>query len=260
MNRPCTPVLVAFLLVHAFAFDAASQEFSKEGAVACIDCHDTAKVMGIVDTAHANFADPRTPAAQRQCQSCHGPSATHMKFPMQVANVHFGANSATPPAGQNKMCVACHGTREQEEAWQASAHGYEKVVCSTCHSLHDPERIVPADATLNRVCAECHSDLMGTASPSDFSHAVGRELGGRGQLTCTSCHNPHGPLESGRCLDCHAQTPEVLAQQSEKARRYHEVAAQRGTDCMRCHKGIAHPIKPLVLENGVKVMQRFQAE
>jgi len=131
------------------------------------------------------------------------------------------------------------------------------VVCSVCHSVHDPDRIVPTNATLNRVCAECHNDLIEAAGASEFSHAVGRQLGGRGELTCAGCHNPHGPLESGRCLDCHAQTPEVLAKQTPKARRYHETAAERGTECMRCHKGLAHPIKPLVLENGVRVMQRL---
>ena len=247
MTQPCTQasafLLMLSLLLSPSVFSA--QEYSEEGAAACVDCHDTPKVMGIVDTVHASLANPRTPAAQKQCQSCHGPSANHMRFPMQVANVHFGSQSGAKPEVQNKMCIACHGTMEEKEAWHASAHGHEKVVCSSCHSMHDPSRVVPGKASLSAGCLECHGDLMEGVEISAFSHAVGQSIGGQGEVTCAARQNPHGPLESSRCLDCHSQAPEVLAQQSEKARRYHEVGAARGTECMRCHKGIAHPIPPL---------------
>ena len=149
------------------------------------------------------------------------------------------------------MCLDCHGTGPQKAAWRASAHGYENVVCSACHGMHQPDKIVPTQVTLSTGCQECHKDLFGSAATTDFSHAVGERIGDDGTLTCAGCHNPHGPLHSDRCLDCHPQTPELQAQQSAKARRYHEVAARRGTECMRCHKGIAHPIEALMrLEAG----------
>jgi hypothetical protein len=72
---------------------------------------------------------------------------------------------------------------------------------------------------------------------------VGKSIGDKGQVTCTGCHNPHGPLNSGRCIDCHPQSAETLSKESEKARRFHTVAAERGTECIRCHKALAHPIK-----------------
>ncbi len=234
--------LPALLLISG---PTSAQQYSSEGGVACVDCHDTPTVMGIVETAHADFDNPRTPAAQKQCQSCHGPSAEHMQFPMQVSNVHFGRGAETSAQEQNEQCMNCHGTMEQKESWRASAHGYDDVVCSTCHSVHDPKRIVPARAKVSGGCLECHAGVMAGAEQTDFSHTVGRSIGGQDELSCSGCHNPHSPLDSSRCLDCHAQTPEVLAQQSEKARRYHEVAISRGTDCMRCHKGLAHPITPL---------------
>lgn len=248
MTRRLWRVLVAIPFV--LAQNARAQEYSEEGAVACVDCHNTPAVMAIADTAHANFDNPRTPATQKQCQSCHGPSANHMKFPMQVANVHFGRKAETQPTTQNQMCIACHGTMEQKAAWQLSAHGHEDVVCSSCHSVHDPAKVVPRRASVSGGCIECHAALMEGADATLFSHAVGRSLGDQGELTCSGCHNPHGPLESSRCLDCHSQAPEVLAKQSEKARRYHEVAVAQSTECMRCHKGIAHPITPL---EGAKV-------
>ena len=155
--------------------------FSEEGAKACIDCHETAKVMGILETAHAKASDSRTPAAQKECQSCHGPSATHMQFPMQVSNMNFGKASKTAPEMQNRMCLECHEDGDRE-AWHASAHGFDELVCSTCHSIHDPDRIIPERATVTSGCSTeaCHGDLMGSSEPADFSHALGENLDGQG--------------------------------------------------------------------------------
>jgi hypothetical protein len=237
------------LALGLFAAPVLSQpEYSEEKAVACLDCHGTPEVLAIVDTVHANFDDPRTPAAQRQCQSCHGPSKVHMQFPMQVENVHFGKGSATDPKAQNQTCLACH--ENGESGWNASAHGFENVLCSACHNMHNPEKVVPARAKVSEGCgaAGCHEDLVLGSKASDLSHATGAVLGDKGGIVCSDCHDPHGPLSSGRCGDCHHQTAPVLALQKEKARRFHEVARERGTECMRCHRGISHPLPDDLLE------------
>jgi len=221
-------------------------EYSEEGYVACVQCHGDERVLGIAETAHGDLDDPDSPAAQKQCQSCHGPSAIHMQFPMQVENVHFGAKSATSKREQNRMCLECHEANGRS-AWSASAHGYEDVLCNRCHSIHDPDRIVPRSAAVETTCTgSCHLDLMNGSPPTDFSHRVGDPLEDGGTMTCASCHDPHAPLGSQRCDDCHDQSAETLALQSEKARRYHKVAVKEDTECIRCHKGIAHPIPPLL--------------
>jgi len=242
--------LVIALLGVAGIASAASKDYSDGGAKVCGDCHGDAKVQSIMKTAHGKAEDPKTPAAQKECQSCHGPSAMHTQFPMQVENLHFGKVSRAKPEEQNQACLACHADGARQN-WKVSAHGFEKVLCSTCHSIHDPARIVPTEATVSEGCsaAGCHDGLRASAAPVHFTHAVDRQIGENGQMTCAGCHNPHGPLSSDRCVDCHAQTPDVLARQSEKARRYHAVAAERGTECIRCHKALAHPIKPLALQD-----------
>lgn len=238
---------VAVLACVAPALALAQPEYANEGARSCLGCHASPSVMGIVNTAHAKRTDPNTPAAQKACESCHGGSAVHMQFPMQVENLHFGKKSKTEAKVQNEVCIACHS--KGAEDWHGSAHGFENVICSTCHGIHDPAKIVPAKETVSSGCSVsgCHSTLMGDSSQDDFSHAVGKDIGTKGQVTCAGCHDPHGPLRSGRCEDCHPEA-EVRSKESEKARRYHEVAAQQETECMRCHKALSHPIKPLQLK------------
>ena len=231
--------------------------FSSEGAVACLECHETPQVLGILETAHANLDDPDTPAAQHQCQSCHGPSKVHMQFPMQVENLHFGKTSKAQPQEQNRACLECHESGKARR-WEASAHGFEKLVCSTCHNIHSPDNVVLSTEKVVETCTSggCHENVMPAAGPSDFSHRIGQDLGGKGVLVCSDCHDPHGPLSSGRCGDCHEQGPESLAKQSEKAQRYHAVATARGTECMRCHRGIAHPLSDDVLEASRREQER----
>jgi nitrate/TMAO reductase-like tetraheme cytochrome c subunit len=254
--KPSVPELLsaaaaALVLVGAVALPGpafaeaeakAEKGYSPEGAKACLDCHETPEIMGIMETPHFEGTNEDAPAAQRQCQSCHGPSARHMMFPMQVENVHFGKGSHAAPALQNQACLQCHESGEREQ-WNVSAHGFEEVLCSNCHSVHDPKALIPQEQTRIAGCTEsCHDDLMAGADPASFSHRVGAELADEGTLTCAGCHNPHGPLESSRCVECHEQTPEAMAKESEKARRFHETAKKRGTGCIRCHKDIAHPI------------------
>jgi nitrate/TMAO reductase-like tetraheme cytochrome c subunit len=260
MIRRRTWLAAILLVVFAAGTASARSEYSEEGAKACIDCHGNDHVMGIMETAHANAEDPDTPMAQKECQSCHGPSATHMQFPMQVSNLHFGKQSKAEPKVQNQACLECHANGERAD-WKVSAHGFEDIVCSTCHSIHVPEKIVLKKAEVASGCSVdgCHNTLMGDSTAADFTHAVGQKLGDDGELTCTGCHNPHGPLSSGRCADCHEQSAEILSKQSEKARRFHEVATRKGTECMRCHKGIAHPIPPLALKLQQEAMEQLIA-
>lgn len=237
--------LAALLAASQLALAADDVGFDAEGAQQCLDCHENSGILGITKTKHADFENADSPAAQKQCQSCHGPSERHMQFPMQVENVHFGKASSAAPRVQNQQCLECHESGERQN-WKASAHGFEDIVCSTCHSIHQPDRIVPTEATMASTCnGTCHQDLMKDAEPGAFTHPVGMELEDGSHVTCATCHNPHGKLDSTRCLECHEQTRDVLAKQSEKAQRFHETAEAKGTECIRCHKGLAHPIGPL---------------
>ena len=68
---------------------AVEPAYAEGGEKACLKCHDQteeAPVLAILKTPHAAKADSRSPLAdERACQTCHGPSAAHMKEPEEGA-------------------------------------------------------------------------------------------------------------------------------------------------------------------------------
>ena len=79
--------------------------------------------------------------------------------------------------------------------------------CVQCHDPHGQDIMKPkaglAMSRLNETCAQCHREQT---KPAIFEHPALRE-------GCTSCHNPHGSInskllavrDSNLCLRCHAQ-------------------------------------------------------
>jgi predicted CXXCH cytochrome family protein len=202
---------------------------------ACLECHESDKIIGILETPHANFDDPDTPAAQHQCESCHGPSQTHMRYPMQVGNIVFTKHGKTPISARNKACLACHHAGARKH-WDEGPHG-KKLACNSCHVIHkakDP-MLVRADQAKN--CGACHPKIIETA-PTATSHP----LTGKNPFHCTECHNPHGPVTLTACNECHLHDAATLAKQPEKARDYHERALAQQIECTACHKGFVHAL------------------
>jgi len=234
-NRSCIPIRLVCLLwaVLAAALASAQQPYSGDGAVACLECHESDTVMGILDTPHADFDDPRTPASREQCESCHGPSATHMEFPMQVGNIVFTKHGKTSIAQRNQTCLECHNTGEQAH-WDEGAHGKE-IACASCHVMHKPSDPSLVKAGQAQRCGKCHDDILEKA-PAPAPHP----LTGADAISCTECHNPHGPTTLTSCNGCHRQDSTALARQSPKARGYHERAVSQKIDCTACHKGFVH--------------------
>lgn len=113
---------------------------------------------------------------------------------LSVMCAHFvgTAVGATPeltsdPELTQSDCVKCHEREPAEVLANGAAHGTE-LSCQDCHDGHPPRvaDIIPQ-------CGDCHSGE---------EHYEIKE--------CTSCHNPHAPLEvrlegelKAVCLTCH---------------------------------------------------------
>jgi nitrate/TMAO reductase-like tetraheme cytochrome c subunit len=215
-------------------------EFTKGGAETCLECHNEAEVMGILQTPHAVTSDPRSPAAQRECESCHGASSAHAHAPTRSTPMRYGSDSNAPEERRNAACLHCHDDDTTE--WTAAPHASlsenrDPLSCARCHSLHRPDD--PALSAWGRVgqCLECHPGVLGR-SLDDSVHRT--DPSGRGELSCTSCHDPHAREINARCLVCHPQDAEGLAAQTKRARTFHRSALRRDRSCTKCHEQVGH--------------------
>ena len=200
-------------------------EYSETGADTCLMCHTADDFF---KTKHAQRADPRTPLAGAQCETCHGPGGKHAKGMAEgkpEPMLNFGAKSKHSAAVQNKPCLSCH-ERDARVAWKGSEHEVGDVACASCHKVHTTRNPVfmkeQAEVcytchnphgtgtsgrllnkqTLNQTCYSCHAEKRG---PLLWEHAPVSE-------DCTACHSPHGSVHTALlkkpapllCQQCHS--------------------------------------------------------
>ena len=232
-----------------------SHAFADGGVETCLRCHDTRNIEAVFETPHMKEGSSLdSPAAREQCESCHGPSARHVRFPLHVGNIRFTRrDDTTTKAARNRACLECH-LGDDRAHWDASPHGFDDISCVDCHVVHAVSDPILAKATQTKRCAEgCHLEILEkqpVATPHPFE--------GEEAVLCTACHDPHGPFDQTACLDCHPWQPKDLAAQSPKARGYHERAISQEIACTECHQGFVHPLPPEI--RGAKAGTRSHAD
>jgi predicted CXXCH cytochrome family protein len=149
------------------------------GADICVACHET-QPRTYVGTPHARATDPRSPAGQRGCESCHGPGGHHITDPTEIPVPVSFAN--TPPDEVNATCTTCHD-RGEHALWNGSSHEARDLSCTSCHSAHgfqSPGAQLKADSQM-ATCASCHRDKVAKFDRS-------------GRVTChSSIHGSNHP-------------------------------------------------------------------
>jgi DmsE family decaheme c-type cytochrome len=209
-------------------------KLSKDGANTCVSCHDAENeypVFPIFKTKHAVATDPRTPMANEQCESCHGPGGKHTKAKKNDKRggsiINFGKNVWTPVKDQNEKCLACHQTHQRIQ-WKGSTHAFNDVACASCHKIHTAKDAVLDRQEQPKVCIACHINQQ--AKFFQVSHHPVRE----GQMACSECHDVHGEDGTGlkvkatareKCASCHA----------EKRGPFLWEHAPAAEDCSLCH-------------------------
>ena len=232
-----------------------ASSYTEKGADTCLKCHDEDSefpVLSIFKTKHAQQGDKRTPFAKLQCETCHGPGASHAQKvrpgEKQAPIRGFGAKSklsanglnSVPPEEQNKVCLDCHQGNARM-GWTASQHEGSKLACASCHKVHVSHDPVLTKTTQPDVCYACHKKQRAEfLRPS--THPVRA-----GQMTCSDCHNPHGsgtgkllakPTVNQTCYTCHA----------EKRGPYLWEHAPVAEDCTNCHKPHGSVYQPLLVK------------
>ena len=223
----------------------------------CVGCHDS-EGASIHKTAHGQAQNPRSPVADKGCESCHGPGQAHVD---DDAKGHIRKFAQMKPAEMNETCLTCHN-RGAHAGWEGSGHERRNLSCSTCHSVHSPkspERQL-VKATETQTCAACHR-LQVTKTERAVAHMPVRE----GKMSCSSCHNPHGSISNVKnlktgssvaelCTSCHTEMRGPMlfehAPVRENCATCHDphgssndrmLVVRQPMLCQRCHAAFKHP-------------------
>lgn len=234
------------------AFHATARSSGADPSALCKECHGThdivsPKVPGS-KLAASNIAEfcGTCHATQREIfmASVHGQALkanvenapTCMKcHSVLMSSKSAGTDTAGIKIAQEKMCLACHGTKDAANGVTAQyVMGYEQSVhaqglrkgngnaatCINCHGSHgikkggDPNSPV-AKTHIQNACAQCHKNIAGTYSASIHGTALAK--GNMSAPACTDCHGEHkilGPKDANSpvsklhvsaevCTPCH---------------------------------------------------------
>ncbi|MEI6243907.1 MAG: DmsE family decaheme c-type cytochrome, partial [Acidobacteriota bacterium] len=176
------------------------------GEETCATCHEDKKA-GYTNSLHGKAADPKSPAALKACETCHGPGSLHAADPEKSKTTRKFTGLKADES--NAVCTTCH-TSGEHALWAGSKHEARGVACTACHSVHNAkgEKQLKAESQA-KVCATCHQQIVNKLNR--FDHMPVRE----NKMQCSSCHNTHGSANvkmlkagttvDGACTSCHAE-------------------------------------------------------
>jgi predicted CXXCH cytochrome family protein len=166
---------------------------------ACYVCH---KRMGNQKFVHG-------PVSTYSCVLCH-PLTSIPKY-------------STTKKGAN-LCFECHKEKQKEFKTFKFLHGPVAAgMCEICHDHHSSENPEQLHQSVSKLCLSCH-EMAGKgihvlALSDGSSHPIADKADpserGRGrELSCISCHNPHGgmaryyyitgnDIKMELCQECH---------------------------------------------------------
>ncbi len=182
-----------------------AQEGGYVGSETCAECHD--EVAEAFATSAHGRADLQGWGSGESCEGCHGPGAAHAEEgDAELIRVF----SQQYPASTDDACLGCHNGPELAY-WDGSTHQTAETTCISCHSVHQPWTEDRALINRNKTesCLDCHADMRKTL------HQRSNHPLKDGQMSCDSCHSPHGSAIGGavdaisvndKCWECHAET------------------------------------------------------
>jgi DmsE family decaheme c-type cytochrome len=185
---------------------SAQQTAGFVGDDTCLTCHED-QAKGYHGSPHARALDPRSPAGNKGCESCHGAGQAHVDA---GGDGNIKSPKKMKPSEISELCTTCHNRKEHSE-WDGSKHDSRNMSCATCHSVHEPkgEKGQLKTEKITETCVQCHQKEVNKIHKT--SHMPVKE----GKMECTTCHNPHGSqnvkmLREGNsvnesCSTCHAE-------------------------------------------------------
>jgi len=197
------------------------------------ECHNKEPITLILQTPHAVKGDQRTPFAQHQCETCHGPSPEHVAESGKPVTTVFKGKKASPVAERNAKCLSCHqaGLRMH---WSGSQHDTRGVACNDCHTVHATDQKVLRKATQAEVCFTCHKNERAQSRRISTHPLAITGLSNAPKIACSDCHNPHGST-GPKLLARNSVTETCFTCHAEKRGPFLWEHAPVSDDCTTCH-------------------------
>lgn len=233
-----TVILLCYCVAPVIATETQEEGqnlYSRKGADTCLKCHDEDykyPIFPVFYNKHGNRNDPRSPMAQLQCESCHGPGRAHATEPKvgyeRAPIISFGRKSWASKDKQNGQCLQCHNDYGRQN-WVGSAHERQDMLCVDCHKLHARQDPILQVTQQSDFCYNCHKKQRAEFARTSV-HPVRYE-----KMECAQCHNPHGAVadamlktntKNETCYRCHA----------EKRGPFLWTHAPVAEDCGLCHE------------------------
>jgi len=208
--------------------------YAQNAVQTCLrECHNKEPFTLVLQTPHAVKGDERTPFAQHQCETCHGPSPEHIAQTDKPVTIVFKGKHASPAADRNAKCLSCHQSGLRQH-WSGSQHESRGVACNDCHQIHAADQKVLRKATQAEVCFACHKEQRAQTRRISTHPLAITSLANTAKMACSDCHNPHGSTGprllvknsvNETCFTCHA----------EKRGPFLWEHAPVSDDCTSCH-------------------------
>ena len=151
-----------------------------------------------------------------------------------VATTSF--NFVMHETSSDQFCNVCHATNIDQD-YAGTAHSTNHIgVRVNCHDCHIPKEFVPKlyrKATAG--ARDVFHTIIGTVNTPEKIEAHRMRM-------ATAVWDSMRANDSRACRYCHDDMRWDTAAQTPKARGYHLGSLAKGSTCIDCHKGLAHPL------------------
>ncbi|QIW15457.1 nitrate reductase [Pasteurellaceae bacterium RH1A] len=157
----------------------------------------------------------------------------------------LGTQFAMKETSSTEFCVSCHSMSHPQAEWEGTVHFSNRkgirAECADCHipqdnafhyvktkvmALKDVWHTVVTNKLPDQEAYETHR--------LEMAQRVWEDMKANNSATCRSCHSFEAM---------------VLSEQKEAAQKMHQLAQETNQTCIDCHKGIAHFMPEIPVDN-----------